>query len=276
MSRRTVHHPGHKTGGQAMVEFVIILVPLLLLVMGILQFGLIYQAKVTLNYAAFETARTGSVTGARMYFMEQAFARAMAPLYTNGFINTQDCTSNYFIDLNAQRKADATFARTLEDTGAFSGLSVDHLKCGRQRVRDKITAGEARILLVSPSQSSFDDFGVDYELVGEMNPTTDSHLLGTRTIPNDNLMYRSSATGALSGQSIHDANLIQVHVNYCADMVVPFVSQVLSGILQTSASLGDFGRNCTTAFGGMPIFSQATMRMQSAAIEGTTCVGFCP
>ena len=55
--------------GQAMVEFICVLVPLLLLILGAIQFALIYQAKITLNYAAFEAARAGSLTGARMLFV---------------------------------------------------------------------------------------------------------------------------------------------------------------------------------------------------------------
>ena len=65
--------------GQAMVEFIVIASVLLLLIMGTIQFAMICQAKITLNYAAFETARAGSLNSARMWAMELAFARASAP-----------------------------------------------------------------------------------------------------------------------------------------------------------------------------------------------------
>jgi Flp pilus assembly protein TadG len=47
--------------GQAMVEFVAVLLPLLLIVVGIIQFGLLFGANVTLTNAAREGARAGTI-----------------------------------------------------------------------------------------------------------------------------------------------------------------------------------------------------------------------
>lgn len=47
--------------GQAMVEFAAVLLPVLLLVVGIIQFGLLFGANVTLTNAAREGARAGTV-----------------------------------------------------------------------------------------------------------------------------------------------------------------------------------------------------------------------
>jgi Flp pilus assembly protein TadG len=47
--------------GQALVEFVAVLVPLLLLVVGIIQFGLLFAANVTLTNAAREGTRAGTI-----------------------------------------------------------------------------------------------------------------------------------------------------------------------------------------------------------------------
>ena len=58
-----------RIGGQAMVEFGIIVFVLLLLILGTLQFAFIYHAKIQLNYAAFETARAGALNNARMWAM---------------------------------------------------------------------------------------------------------------------------------------------------------------------------------------------------------------
>ncbi len=70
---------------QAMVEFLIILPVMLLLVMGTIQFAFIYQAKHTLNYATFHTARAGTINNLSMSAMEMAFANNMAPLYTHSY-----------------------------------------------------------------------------------------------------------------------------------------------------------------------------------------------
>lgn len=47
--------------GQAMVEFAFVLLPVLLLIVGIVQFGLLFGANVTLTNAAREGARSGSI-----------------------------------------------------------------------------------------------------------------------------------------------------------------------------------------------------------------------
>jgi len=274
-----------------MVEFVCVLVPLMLLILGTLQFGLIYKAKLTLNYAAFETARAGAINGARMLFMENAFARAMAPLYTNSFweqgSSMDDCTTRYVLDLDADEGPDVAAA-----------MDLDHVECARGWVRQMIADERVRIVLVNPSTASFDDFGVSFDLVREFQPSSDGHLSGRRAIPNDNLMYRSARAGTASLQSIQDANLIKVHVSYCYDLVVPLVSNVI-GELMTRANqeidaidyevgggvvnewgfgilpTGTFGRMCADA-GGIPLYAHSVMRMHSAAVEEpVSCVGWC-
>jgi Flp pilus assembly protein TadG len=63
----TRHAPGQSTGhhrhapGQAIVEFAAVLLPLLMIIVGIIQFGLIFGANVSLTNAAREGARDGSV-----------------------------------------------------------------------------------------------------------------------------------------------------------------------------------------------------------------------
>jgi Flp pilus assembly protein TadG len=53
--------PGALERGQAMVEFVAVLLPLLLIVVGIIQFGLLFGANVTLTNAAREGARAATI-----------------------------------------------------------------------------------------------------------------------------------------------------------------------------------------------------------------------
>jgi TadE-like protein len=47
--------------GQALVEFATVLMPVLLLLVGIIQFGLLFGANVTLTNAAREAARSGTI-----------------------------------------------------------------------------------------------------------------------------------------------------------------------------------------------------------------------
>jgi Flp pilus assembly protein TadG len=52
---------GSARRGQALVEFVAVLLPLLLLVVGIIQFGLLFAGNVTLTNATREGARAGTI-----------------------------------------------------------------------------------------------------------------------------------------------------------------------------------------------------------------------
>lgn len=67
--------------GQAIVEYIIIFPVLLLLVLGALQFALIYQAKFTLNYAAFMGARQGALKNGSMTSIKDGVAAGMTPLF---------------------------------------------------------------------------------------------------------------------------------------------------------------------------------------------------
>lgn len=81
MSRRRA---GSMQAGQSMSEFVVILPVLLLLALGAVQFGLLYQAKATLNLAAFEAARAGALNHGRMDAMRGGLANGLRPLFTYG------------------------------------------------------------------------------------------------------------------------------------------------------------------------------------------------
>lgn len=68
--------------GQSIVEYLIILPSLLLLVLGAVQFGLLYQIKSQVNYAAFAAARHGALKNASMNSMKDAFGAGMTPIFT--------------------------------------------------------------------------------------------------------------------------------------------------------------------------------------------------
>jgi Flp pilus assembly protein TadG len=59
--RRRILRAGRREEGQSLVEFALILTPLLFLLLGIVQFGFIFQAYVTLSTAAREAARDATI-----------------------------------------------------------------------------------------------------------------------------------------------------------------------------------------------------------------------
>ena len=67
--------------GQSMVEFLIVLPSLLLMVFGILQFSLIYQARSALNHAAFVGARQGALSGGNIKSIQDGVASGLTPLF---------------------------------------------------------------------------------------------------------------------------------------------------------------------------------------------------
>ncbi len=72
-----------------MSEFIVILPVLLLLLLGAIQFGLLYYAKGSLNLAAFEAARAGALNQGKMDAMKLGLANGLRPLFTYGTSNSQ-------------------------------------------------------------------------------------------------------------------------------------------------------------------------------------------
>ena len=302
-SNRIESNPSKFNTAQAMVEFLIILPVMLLLVMGILQFAFIYQAKTTLNYAAFHTVRAGSLNNLSMSAMEMAFASNMAPLYTSSYfeIDTSDNCSSTFLNYtlpdgtNPGRQARLSGIQIMDsNTRGILDANIDNFNsdsviCARRIVQEQIADGYVNITVVNPSTNAFTDFGVDIDVDGSTETA----------IPNDNLMYRDSTLvgGGLSSQSIQDANLLKIHVGYCFELIVPFVDRVIwslhalsggpdieskrTGVATTHDSAyfgtptaGSFAESCMNATDdigdqrySIVLYSQGIMRMQSAAIE---------
>jgi hypothetical protein len=145
---RNLYH----NGGQSMVEFIIVTPVMLLLLFGALQFALIYHAKTALNYATFETARTGAVANGRMTEMENAFTRTMAAIHTHD--------------------------NTPED-----------VMCAREIVRKEIDTGFVNIEILNPTADAFNELGrtVNGELV-----IPNDNLMFRTAITNDGLSIQDA------------------------------------------------------------------------------------
>lgn len=68
--------------GTAIVEAVIALPVLLAVILGAIQFGLIYEAKASLNHAALQAARAAAVNNAQPAAICHSMALGLAPLYS--------------------------------------------------------------------------------------------------------------------------------------------------------------------------------------------------
>lgn len=242
--------------GQSMVEFIIVTPVMFLLVFGAIQFALLYQAKTTLNYAAFEAARAGALNNASEAAMKNAFARAMAALYyleevddVSGIYGTDNDDFNSIIEINTN--ADRTMAGRIL---AYSDITSDGSK-----------PAFAEFDIINPSMDSFADHGIDID--------------GTCQIPSDNLMYRSAAVKGASNQSVQDANLLKLRVVYCYPLHVPFVDRILTSIMTQLPDAdcpycaginAGIERTCLDN-NRFPINAQSIVRMQSPATMQGTC-----
>ena len=305
MRRRELKYFRKYSTAQAMVEFLIVLPIMLLLVMGILQFSFIYQAKTTLNYAVFQTARSGSLNNINMSAMEMAFSSNMAPLYTSSYltINSSGVCESSFFATDAGRASRLGGAQIM-DNGTRSVLEAnitnfnsENVLCARRLVQEQIEDGYVNITVVNPTIESFASYGVDAEVIVDGSGGTTSTQI---VIPNDNLMYRDVNVSGAAGQSIQDANLLKIHVGYCYELIVPFVDRIIWAMQRygpgaapaeekkygrlwaddASTPPGFFGPPASGSFAescinnpadnnrlSIVLYSQGIMRMQSTSIE---------
>ena len=75
--------PGKAESGQSLVEFSLVLMPLFFILLGIIQFGFIFNAYVTMTNAARDAARLGTV-----YVYDRSLSKAQNDLARNTAIKT--------------------------------------------------------------------------------------------------------------------------------------------------------------------------------------------
>jgi hypothetical protein len=108
--------------GMAIAEFLIAMLAMGVLVLGTIQFILVFNAKNIVNYATFEAAREGAVQHGRKGPMKSTFTRNILSLYGGG--------------------------HTIKEIGkAYIKAKTDF-------------ASMTKVKIYSPSKQAFDDFGV--------------------------------------------------------------------------------------------------------------------
>ena len=106
--------------GAAMLEFAVVGPVIMLLGLAILQYSMLFFAKNQINYATFMAARAGSMSNASQSEIQQAYTKALIPLYGGGQNSTE--------------------------------LAAAYAKAGAD------VAGHTRIELLNPTKESFDDW----------------------------------------------------------------------------------------------------------------------
>lgn len=193
--------------GQGLVELIVVLPVLMFLIMGIIQFALLYQTKSVLNHATFLAARAGALSNGQLggfnplgSGIRQGLAAGLTPLFNHGT---------------------TIGALTQARTNAFI------------EVRNPLITD---INIISPTPQMVTDFAI---------PRIDGKP--GREIPNDSLQYRNSTqVGATSRVSIQDANLLKIEVTYCARLIVPIANRALFHIANGISSFWNPGNDTNT------------------------------
>lgn len=100
--------------GQSLVEFALILTPLLFLLLGIIQFGFIFQSYVTLSTAARESARDASI-----YVYDNNLTQAANDVARNNAARTA-----FLGAMNGMVKTSPNFATSSSWTTTTSGTTI--------------------------------------------------------------------------------------------------------------------------------------------------------
>ncbi len=107
----------------------------------------------------------------------------------------------------------------------------------------------ADLQVLNPVPASFEDFG--------------TQAAGVTSMRNDSLEFRELTRGARSGQTILEANLLQIRVRYCQPLVFPVIDKLLLVLLR-SRDTDLFHQRCYAA-GRVPLAATGTIHMQSDA-----------
>jgi len=137
-------------GGQSMSEFIVIVPVLLLLALGAMQFGLLYQAKATLNLAAFEAARAGALNQGKTDAMVAGLANGLRPLFTYGKEQHQVIGGFHTAKTEAADFARITVVNPNQEALNYwkNNIPNDNLIYSRETTKSGLTIQDANLLKI--------------------------------------------------------------------------------------------------------------------------------
>jgi len=242
--------PVRRQRGAASVEFYVVsffvLIPL---IMAILQMGMFFIAKNTVNLATFAAARAGAASGGDRDQMQHAFAKAVSALYVakglrlSGSGGLDDVNNGNFETVISGSTAWAY------GLGTKSPLSLDSMT------------------ILNPTAAAFSDFGV-------------SNRAGGKIIPVSGLLT-DNVVGGASRQTRADALLLKLEVHHCYEMIFPIIDALVSEVMfnplwynplsrpiKDNACLAKHPSLDGRMVYGVPIVSQAVVRMTVPPLQG--------
>lgn len=204
-----------RSRGAGIVEFLIVAPLLLLLGLGLVQTGMVFHSKSSLNFALQQGARVGSVNNGDVGAIGRGIREGLVPFMGGG-------------------RSDAEILQTA------------------RRVEEEFQLGSAagwiRVRQLSPTQQSFSDWAVDaYDEQGNRIreiPNGSLAVLRCTQAPNGGASgTRASSAcpgggepiGPSSQQTLADANLLKLNLTYGVKLSVPLVNRMVAGVLSMAA-----------------------------------------
>lgn len=236
---RDPQRPLLRQRGAGLAEFVVIAPTVLAMCLAMLQFGLVFHARGSLHYAAFEGARAAALEHAAPAAARQAMVRALTPFYGGG----RDLAE--LVRATARARADLDLALQIE--------------------------------ILSPTRESFDDYHspAAARTLGTRARVIPAHSLGLRDCPPDRQDCAADPAHNRSGQTLADANLLKLRLTWGlpARAQVPLAGRFFVWAVR-ALNPGDQGsfRHALLQAGRIPVVAHATVRMQSDAIESAAVV----
>ncbi|MCP5267044.1 MAG: pilus assembly protein [Burkholderiaceae bacterium] len=179
--------------GVASLEWLLALPVILILVLGAVQAGLVWHGREVLQLALEAGARSGAVGHASRAAVIEGLALGWR-------------------------------TRLAPENASSTASALRPLVLAR--LHTQMAGGVLQLSRLSPDPDAFADWAVPArDPYGEL-------IAGVQEIPNDNLRYRDASTGARSGLSLLDANLLKLRVDAGLPLVVPFVGRLWAWIMR--------------------------------------------
>jgi hypothetical protein len=238
--------------GATMVELAIAMPMFVMLIFVIAELGLMYQAKSLLDVASLAAARAGAVNGGDPGRMRATAANTMSPLYAPG---------RGLAGAALASRTDAGIPHAVGSTSTMPGPGTSTINSAGGGAQRGIEVG-----IISPTSQMVQDFRV--------NRTYRKGQAAVAVIPNDNLMYRSTALR--NGVNVQDANLLKIRVTYLYETKMPLTRYFFTPFMNSNLTAVIFGGEAEGGAGmardtnwRIPLVSYATVRMQSDFREGS-------
>ena len=119
---RPARNPGPRSSGQSLVEFSLVLGPLLLVLLGIIQFGFIFNSYVTMTNSAREGAREGTI-----YVYDRTLTKDQNDLARNNLVKTSVLGSMNLLGKTAPQFTTGSTWTTSGTTFSNGDLTITHI-----------------------------------------------------------------------------------------------------------------------------------------------------